>query len=606
MAIDFSKLTDEQLNIANEVVNQARILGIDPNAALSLSNIESNYNQSTKSPVGAIGTMQLMPNTAKELNVDPLDTIQNIKGGLTYYKQNLDKYKDPYIAAIAYNAGPDVADKFLATKDPSVIPTETLNYVSKFNNLYTPSKVPMAPKVTVTPTQDSWLEPKLGTVESAVQAEKLYELNQRNIATSGGIGAGIGLITSLWGPARATRAALTIGKRVLGGGLEGTLSSLGGELYKAGKPENFDNDVNAMAIEFAIPSTATLTRELVSRLPTALTNLFPGDAITKYLGKPIKTLLGGETESEFLLKQSKFGKEDAEFAKRIKPGTSTDIFTKGWESEQQDILNNRLGIPVKQQTINGKTVFIEKPDVAARNYFYNSIDDLYSKGKGFDKSPEFAKLVSNLEQSVKDRLIDPNELKIIKGIIKGQSSPVNAEKFKTVLLNLAQQSEDSAYKVYQLDKLSQEFLTTAIDDYLKSNTGKIGYQILKKVEGAKKVAIARDSIPVLISGKFGKDDMDLALSNLKRAGPEGVADFRKALGSYFKVLPEKDMVSEFNRLSPYIKKSKVIDDAELMNFSKKIAEYKSVPAKATTLGAVMLKDSLLGLLGAEAARVMPM
>jgi hypothetical protein len=606
MAIDFSKLTDEQLNIANEVVTQANLLGIDPNAALSLSNIESNYNQSARSPVGAIGVMQLMPGTAKELNVDPLDLAQNIKGGLTYYKQNLDKYKDPYLAAIAYNAGPGVADKFLATKDPSIIPTETLNYVSKFNNLYTPSKTTMAPEVTVTPKEDSLLEPKLGTVESAAQAEKLYELNQSNIAVSGGIGAGIGLITSLWGPAKATRAALTLGKRVLGGGLEGSLSSLGGELYKAGKPENFDNDVNAMAIEFAIPSGATVTRELIGRLPTALTNLFPGDLVTKYLGKPLKTLLGGETESEFLLKQSKFGKEDPNFAKRVKPGTSTDIFSKGWETEQQDILNNRLGIPVKQQTVNGKTVFIEKPDVAAREYFYKNIDDLYKNNKGFSVSPQFKKLQQDLAQSVKDGYIDANEYAIINKIIGSQSSPTNAAKFKTTLLNLAQQSEDSAYKVYQLDKTAQSLLTNSIDDYLQANTGKIGYSILKKIEGAKSVATARDSIPVLISGKFAKEDMDLALNNLKRAGPEGVADFKKALGSYFKVLPEKDMVEEFNRLSPYIKKSKVIDDAELITFGKKIAEYRSVPAKATTLGAVMLKDSLLGLLSAEAASIMPL
>ena len=67
-----------------------------------------------KSKAGAIGAMQLMPNTAKELNIDPMDPAQNIKGGVSYFKQQMDKYKDPYLAAIAYNAGPSVADKFIS------------------------------------------------------------------------------------------------------------------------------------------------------------------------------------------------------------------------------------------------------------------------------------------------------------------------------------------------------------------------------------------------------------------------------------------------------------------------------------------------------------
>jgi hypothetical protein len=82
--------------------------------------------------------MQLMPGTAKDLNVDPNDIDQNIAGGITYYKQMLDKYKSPEIAAIAYNAGPGVADKFLETDDTSVIPLETRNYIKQLATLYKP------------------------------------------------------------------------------------------------------------------------------------------------------------------------------------------------------------------------------------------------------------------------------------------------------------------------------------------------------------------------------------------------------------------------------------------------------------------------------------
>lgn len=135
--IDFSKLDDAQLSIAEKIVSEAQAQGVDPEYALSIAHIENKFNHNT-SPAGALGVMQLMPNTAKELGVDPLDVDQNIKGGITYLKQQLDHYKDPYVAGMAYNAGPGVADKFLETQDPSVVPTETLNYIDNLSNLYKP------------------------------------------------------------------------------------------------------------------------------------------------------------------------------------------------------------------------------------------------------------------------------------------------------------------------------------------------------------------------------------------------------------------------------------------------------------------------------------
>jgi hypothetical protein len=138
VGVDFSKLSDEQLSIAEKIIAEAEAQGLDPEIALSIAHIENRFTQGRVSPKGAIGVMQLMPGTAEMLKVDPTDVDQNIKGGIMYYKQMLDKYNDPNIAAIAYNAGPGVADKFLKTDDPSVIPTETLDYVEQLNNLYSP------------------------------------------------------------------------------------------------------------------------------------------------------------------------------------------------------------------------------------------------------------------------------------------------------------------------------------------------------------------------------------------------------------------------------------------------------------------------------------
>ena len=546
MNIDWSKLSQEQLDIAEKVVLEAQKQGVDENLALSMANIESGFNASAKSPKGAIGVMQLMPTTAKDLNVDPNNVDENIKGGVSYIKQNFEKYQDPYLTGIAYNAGPGVADKFAASKDPSILPSETINYVTRLGDIYTPT-VSVTPTETPTEAQPS-LKATPGTVQSAVEnPQTYYEFNPQNIGVAGAIGAGLSLIPAIGGPYRVGKVGLELGKRVLGGAASGAVSSTAGEYYKAGRPENFENDVTAMGIELAAGAAPTITREVISRLPTAVTKLFPGDTLTRYIGRPLKSLLGGETESEFILKESKLGKTDAGFAKRVKPGTSTDVFTRGNEQAQRRFLTQN-NIPFTQA---------ETADNAVRNFVKTNIDDLYKQGKGFVDSPQYQKLQADLAQSIRDGLVDPQELKIITKVIGSQKSPLNADKFKTTILNLAQQSETTGYKVYNLDKTAQKLLTTAMDDYFTSTTGKPLYGLLKKVEEDKYIAQARDSLPVLIQKGFKGDDVDQALTNLSKS-KAGVDDFRKSLATYLKVIPEKDLVAEVKRLAPVIRKAKVM------------------------------------------------
>lgn len=115
------------------VIREAERLGVDPNLALHVLYKETGNlknPETARSKAGALGVMQLMPKTAKSLGVDPLDPEQNIRGGVMYLKQMMDKYNDPTLAFAAYNAGPGRVDRALKSgQGIAALPRETQNYV---------------------------------------------------------------------------------------------------------------------------------------------------------------------------------------------------------------------------------------------------------------------------------------------------------------------------------------------------------------------------------------------------------------------------------------------------------------------------------------------
>ena len=103
--------------------------GIDERLLKAVVQAESDFNPDEVSHTGAMGLMQLMPDTARELGVvDPFNPYQNLTGGSKYLKQMLTRFNgDTSLALAAYNAGPG------AVKRAGGIPNiaETKNYVSK-------------------------------------------------------------------------------------------------------------------------------------------------------------------------------------------------------------------------------------------------------------------------------------------------------------------------------------------------------------------------------------------------------------------------------------------------------------------------------------------
>jgi soluble lytic murein transglycosylase-like protein len=110
------------------VSRTAREFSLPESLLHAVVQIESNGNPRAVSPKGALGLMQLMPGTAREVGVDdPLDPEQNLRGGAAYLSRQIERFGDLPRALAAYNAGPGAVDKH-----GGVPPyRETRNYIER-------------------------------------------------------------------------------------------------------------------------------------------------------------------------------------------------------------------------------------------------------------------------------------------------------------------------------------------------------------------------------------------------------------------------------------------------------------------------------------------
>ena len=114
------------------IAKQATEHGVSVDLVRAVIQAESGFNPMALSPKGAMGLMQLMPGTARELGVnDPFQPADNIRGGVTYLKRLLSRFdQNVELALAAYNAGPGAVEKYRA------IPPyrETREYVRKITS----------------------------------------------------------------------------------------------------------------------------------------------------------------------------------------------------------------------------------------------------------------------------------------------------------------------------------------------------------------------------------------------------------------------------------------------------------------------------------------
>lgn len=144
-----ASFTQQQVDAAIE--QAAARHNVDASLVRAVIKVESNFNPNAVSPKGAMGLMQLMPQTARQLNVsNPFDPQQNVDAGVRHLKRLMESYGgDVRLTLAAYNAGAGAVARSAGVPHFA----ETQNYVKRISELYYGGNVPRG-RATVSPFRE--------------------------------------------------------------------------------------------------------------------------------------------------------------------------------------------------------------------------------------------------------------------------------------------------------------------------------------------------------------------------------------------------------------------------------------------------------------------
>lgn len=127
-------LKDQRRQYDAIILNTSRKYALEPALIRAIVKVESDFDPIAVSRAGALGLMQLMPQTAKEMKVkNPFDPRENVEGGVKYFKKMWETFDGDIILSLAaYNAGAKAVSKY------NQVPPyrQTRDYVEKVLTYY--------------------------------------------------------------------------------------------------------------------------------------------------------------------------------------------------------------------------------------------------------------------------------------------------------------------------------------------------------------------------------------------------------------------------------------------------------------------------------------
>jgi Transglycosylase SLT domain len=145
---------------------------LDPDLLRAMVRVESGGNPSAVSPKGAVGLMQIMPDTAVGMGIDPADLTRpeiNIPAGASYMRQMIDKFGNLDHAVQAFNMGPGAMEAYLAGN--RAMPSETANYLTSVSGNFSRLKQGAAPMPTPTTTDNN--DPIMAMIQARAAGQVL-------------------------------------------------------------------------------------------------------------------------------------------------------------------------------------------------------------------------------------------------------------------------------------------------------------------------------------------------------------------------------------------------------------------------------------------------
>jgi len=209
------KLNKDQRAYADEIIDKAEKMGIDPRLPLAMTWVESRFNPKAVSPKGAIGLMQVMPDTGEEMGFSKNDlrnTSKNIDAGLMYLQGNITKLGDPVLAVAGYHAGRN--HPYFTDPKKFSLPQDTMTYLESVRDLGGFTATPPAEEQEAAQQAEQAVEP---TAEEVTPASD-EDFRKQQAAMLGGIGGfAVGAKRAMSAPSGAPTSTVSTNAQTSGG-----------------------------------------------------------------------------------------------------------------------------------------------------------------------------------------------------------------------------------------------------------------------------------------------------------------------------------------------------------------------------------------------------